>query len=340
MRTVLTTAPGSGTTLDHRRTAISQQRPRPRRVASVVGLVVALVAGSTGIAHAAQVAGRAGAGDRIDVVAAFYPLAEVARQIGGNAVSVQNLTPAGVEPHDLELTTDQVDAILDAKLAIVMGKGFQPAVESAAKQRDGATLSVLSALTAVDAKGKHVAKGKVAASSHDPHVWLDPVLMRDVVAQVERALAKADPSHARQFAANACRYEAQIAHLDADYRTGLATCQRKLIVTSHAAFGYLAKEYGLRQAAITGISPDAEADPQRLSDLTDLVERNGVTTIFTETLVSPKVAQTLAREAGGVHTAVLNPLEGLTDAETKRGDDYLSVMRANLAKLRAALGCT
>jgi zinc transport system substrate-binding protein len=262
---------------------------------------------------------------KVDVVASFYPLAWAAAQVGGGHVRVTNLTPAGAEPHDLELTPDQRDAIEDAVLAIVMGKGFQPAVEDAADDRDGPTLRVLSAL---------------GLSGRDPHVWLDPVRMREIVDAVAAALAKADPEHAADFRTNAAMVDTKLRALDDDYRTGLATCERDLLLTAHEAFGHLAKRYGLRQEGVVGISPDAEPSPDRLGELADLAEREGVTTIFTEELVSPKVARTLAREAGGLRTAVLHPLEALTDDEAKAGADYLSEMRDNLRTLQRALGCT
>ena len=299
-----------------------------------VALVVPLAGSGSAVSSAR-------ASKRISVVAAFYPLAEVAQQVGGRDVTVHNLTPAGAEPHDLELASDQVDLVLGARIVIVMGKGFQPSVEAAAKQGNGVTVSVLSRLTAVKSKGKRVApNGTVAPNALDPHVWLDPVLMRSVVDIVKNALVKADPHHAAAYRANAANYSAKVATLDADYRRGLAACKRKLIVTSHEAFGYLAKEYRLRQVGITGIDPEAEPDPEHLAQLTKLVKRRHVTTIFTESLVSPKVAQTLAREAGGLRTEVLNPLEGLTDLQVSQGENYLSVMRTNLMKLREALGCT
>lgn len=265
----------------------------------------------------------AAAVDRRQVVAAFYPVAWAAQEVGGDRVAVTNLTPAGAEPHDLELDPHQVDALLDADLAVVMGKGFQPAVEDVAGQRDGVTLRLLDTL---------------ATTRGDPHVWLDPVLMRKVVAQVRRSLTKADPRGAKVYARNAQALDAKLQQLDTRYRNGLALCARHEIVTAHEAFGYLARRYGLQQQGVAGLAPDAEPDPKRIAQLTDLVKRDGVTTVFTESLVSPRIAETLAREAG-VRTDVLNPLEGLTDKERSRGDDYVGVMDANLAKLRAALGC-
>jgi zinc transport system substrate-binding protein len=266
---------------------------------------------------------------RLDVVAAFYPLAEAARQVGGDLVDVNDLTPPGVEPHDFEVTPKQVDALQTADLAIVMGRDFQPSVEAVTDVRRGDTLVVLDALHVQQAKG----------SQFDPHVWLDPVLMQRVVAAVEQRLARVDPTHAAAYRHNAQRYRAELAAVDRDYATGLAHCGRDEIVTSHAAFGYLARRYHLQQRAIEGLSPDQEPAADRIAELADLARRHHVTTIFTEPLASPKVAQTLARESGGLRTAVLNPLEGLTDAERNAGDDYVSVMAHNLASLRRALAC-
>jgi zinc transport system substrate-binding protein len=279
--------------------------------------------------------GSAGA-EKTSVVANFYPLYEAAWEVGGDRVQVTNLTPAGAEPHDLELSPKQVDEILDATVVLYMGLGFQPAVQDIAGNRhDGVTVDVLAALAPQFRKlhGEESVEGET-----DPHVWLDPVLMAYVVDEVRDALARADPSGASTYQRNAERYRSEIEALDGLFREGLRDCAHRVIVTSHAAFGYLAARYGLIQEAIAGISPEAEPDPRRLAELADLVRKEGVTTIFTEELVSPRVAQTLAREAG-VHTAVLNPLEGLTAGEMQRGENYVSVMRENLATLREALGC-
>jgi zinc transport system substrate-binding protein len=300
------------------------------RPAFGAAVVAALLLGSIGV-----VAGTAAARppERTDVVAAFFPLAYAASMVGGKFVDVTNLTPPGVEPHDLELTPDSVDALQDAGLVVVMGRGFQPAVEKVARDRDRGTVEVLDRLSIAGA-------GKPSARAGDPHVWLDPILMGRIVDEVRVALTKVDPAHAHAFAANAARLHAELDGLDTEYRTGLAQCDRYLLVTSHEAFGHLAARYGLRQEGITGLSPDAEPSAKRLAELSDLAHAKGVTTIFTEALVSPRVAQTLAREAGGLRTAVLNPLEGLTDREVELGGDYFSVMRSNLRKIQRGLGCT
>jgi zinc transport system substrate-binding protein len=271
---------------------------------------------------------------RVGVVASFYPLAEAAREIGGSRVVVTNLTPPGVEPHDLELAPDDVEALATADLVVYLGGGFQPAVEDALRDAEGETLDALSAVTTEPPPA-----GEADTLSLDPHVWLDPVRYASIVHAIAGALASVEPSGASAFRANADAFVSRLERLDEEYRSGLASCERRTIVTSHAAFGYLARRYGLTQVAISGLSPEAEPDPAQLAQLGALVEREGVTTIFSETLASPKVAETLADEAG-VEVAVLDPLEGLTDREVQAGADYVSVMRSNLATLRDALGCS
>jgi zinc transport system substrate-binding protein len=219
-----------------------------------------------------------------------------------------------------------------ADVVLYQGSGFQPAIQDAVQETEGVSVDVLQGQALTPAPP---GEGELTV---DPHVWLDPNRYADIVDEVAGALSKAAPEDAADFRENAAGYERQLDDLDAEYRAGLADCDSRLIVTSHAAFGYLAQSYGLDQEAITGLAPDAEPDPQRIADLRGLVDREGVTTIFTEELASPEVAETLASEAG-VSTAVLSPLEGLTDDEIDRGEDYVSVMRANLETLRHALGC-
>jgi zinc transport system substrate-binding protein len=271
----------------------------------------------------------------VSVVASFYPLAEAASRVGGNLVSVQNLTPPGVEPHDLELAPDDIEAIATADVVVYLGGGFQPAVEDAlAETKDAVTVDALAAVDTSPASASESEEGLTV----DPHVWLDPMRYEEIVRTVADSLAMADPANEVTYAANAEAYVAQIAALDDEFRSGLSDCQRTTIVTSHAAFGYLADAYGLKQVGILGLSPEAEPDPRRLAELRDLVEREGVTTIFSEELVSPKVAETLANEAGA-EVAVLNPIESLTDDQVQAGEDYLSLMRENLDTLRKALDC-
>jgi zinc transport system substrate-binding protein len=306
-----------------------------------VGAVVALLA----LGLTAGCAGRSAASEytdgKLNVVTAFYPLRFLASEIGGSSVSVTDLTKPGAEPHDVELNPRQVAQIVDAGLVVYL-KGFQPAVDQAVEQEgrghalDAASVVTLLPLsTSTDGKSPATDGEKESAHGMDPHVWLDPQRYAKIADAVGARLAQADPAHAEAFTARAAALHTELDALDAEYEAGLATCRRRVIVTSHSAFNYLATRYGLTQVGITGISPEAEPSPRRLAAVAAEAQRTGTTTIFFETLVSPKVAETLAGEVGA-RTAVLDPLEGLTEP----GADYFSVMRGNLATLETALGCT
>jgi zinc transport system substrate-binding protein len=282
-------------------------------------LLVTLIAGL-----AMTGCGSRGGGDgRLDVVASFYPLAEATERVGGDLVDVTNLTPAGQEPHDIELTPDQLDRLEDADLVVYLGGGFQPAVEAAVERSGAVRLDV---------------GGAVRLEHADPHFWLDPTRLADAATAVERALADARPHDAGTIRTSAGEYRSELADLDATFERGLASCERNEIVTSHAAFHYLAERYGLDQLSVAGIVPEAEPHPNRLADLADLVDRRGITTIFRETLESADLADTLAREAG-VDTAILDPIEALDGDAIDAGASYVTVMEDNLAALREALGC-
>jgi zinc transport system substrate-binding protein len=256
------------------------------------------------------------ANGRESVVASFYPLAFAAEQIGDGRVDVRNLTPPGAEPHDLEVSPQDVAAIHDADLVLLLGRGFQPQLEDAA----GTGPNVLRLL---DTPGLDV------HANGDPHVWLDPLRYAKIVTRIGRALGNEQAASA---------LVARLHALDAEYRRGLTTCKRHDIVTSHEAFAYLAERYGLRQIAITGLSPEAEPQPGDLARVVALARERGVTTIYFETLVSPRIAETVARETGA-RTAVLDPIEGLTKDEVSHGENYFTRMRANLRALQAGLGC-
>jgi zinc transport system substrate-binding protein len=312
--------------------AARSDRPGLRRTRFVAAALVLVLAASCGADT-----GSGSPGDRLSIVASFYPLSEAAARVGGPMVAVTNLTPPGVEPHDLELDPEQVAEIAGADLVLYLGAGFQPAVQDAVDVvAEGEHVDLLQGIG--DARTTSEPGEPSGDDVVDPHVWLDPVLMRRIVDRNAEMLSRLDPSHAAGFRTRSDAFDADLAELDEEYRSGLSTCRRRVLVTSHAAFGYLADRYGLTQEPITGLSPEAEPDPERLAQLAADVQRTGTTTIFTETLVSPKVAQTLAQEAGVV-TAVLNPLEGLTQQQEQAGEDYLSVMRSNLAALRGGLDC-
>jgi len=242
---------------------------------------------------------------RPTVVASFFPLAEASREVLGDGWNVIDLTPPGVEPHDLELTAKQVDQIQDADYVVLLAGDFQPAVERAARR----------------AKGK-VVRIEWKGIEADPHVWLSPIAMAGIALQIDEAIG-----------GDSIRFQDQLRALTNEYDLGLLQgCERRTLVTAHDAFGHMADAFSLDEYGITGISPEAEPNPQRLAELADLVRRTGTTTVFTEELASPRIAEALAREAG-VKVDVLDTLE------SGQPGTYLQRMRDNLVKLRAALGC-
>ena len=265
-------------------------------------LTLTLLAGLAGCGGDSSAGGRS-------VVAAFYPLAFAAQEIGGSGVEVRNLTPPGVEPHDLELSGKDVRTIGEADLVLYV-RGFQPSLEAA-----------------IDSTSAH-AVDLLGTAVTDPHFWLDPARYAAVADRIGRELNRRP---------EAAPFAARLRALDGEFRRGLSHCERNEVVTSHAAFSSLAR-YGLKQVAITGISPEAEPTPGDLEDVVRQVRAVGATTVFFEPLVSPRLAETVAREVGAT-TAVLDPIEGLTDKQVAAGEDYFSVMRENLTALREALGC-
>lgn len=256
---------------------------------------------------------------RPTVVASFYPLQFLTEKIAGDEVRVVNLTNPGTEPHDLDPTVKQIAEISDADLVVYVD-GLAPAVDKAAE---------------VNA-GKHALDlaPDVDLTDDNPHFWLDPLRMQKAAVAIEARLSAIDPDHADDYRANLATLSTTLTDLDAEYTAGLADCARNVVVTSHDAFGYQSK-YGLEFAPIAGLSPDAEPSPAKLGELSDLIKTKGITTVFSETIASPEMAESLASELG-ITASVLDPIEGVEDGSSA---DYVSLMKSNLANLEKANGC-
>ena len=264
-------------------------------------------------------------GGKLKVVASFYPMAEFARQVGGDQVTVTTLIPDGVEPHEWEPTAKDLSGIKDAGLFIYNG-GVEPWAPKA-----------VNAIGADKVRALEAGRGHLELNGHlDPHLWLSPKQAQIEVNVIRDGLIQADAAHKDVYTANAAAYNAKLQQLDKQLAALAKTAKRKEFVTTHAAFGHLAADYGLKQLSILGISPEAEPSPAELTQLVSLVREKNIKYVFFETLVSPKVAQTLAAETKA-KTLVLNPLEGLTKEERSAGADYLSVMEQNIKNLQLAL---
>jgi zinc transport system substrate-binding protein len=268
---------------------------------------------------------------KLPVTVSFYPLAEFVQQVGQDKVIVYNLTRAGTEPHDFDPSPQDLVKIENSKVLVYNGAGLEIWVD---KLRD----QFQNKLKMVNSTENISLLQSEAENRPDPHVWLDPVLASQQVENITQALAVADPEHKSYYEQNAKSYQQQLSDLDIEFKKGLEKCQSREVVTSHNAFQYLGKRYGLTILSISGLSPDEEPTPQKLAEVVQFVKVHNVKYIFFESLVSPKLAETIATEAGA-KTLSFNPLEGLTSEELSKGKNYLTVQRENLAALRTALGC-
>ncbi len=255
------------------------------------------------------------------VVTSFYPVYFFVKEIGGDKVNVINITPSGVEPHDYEPTARDLVQIQKSKLVFINGGGFESWATKIAK--DGA-------------KVVELATGLM--ENNDPHVWLSPELAKKEVEMITMELIRMDESNSRYYLENQTVILAKLDKLSADFKVGLSQCKEHKVVTSHDAFGYLTREYGLTQISISGISPDEEPSTKQLVEISNLAKKENLKYIFFEKLVSPKLAQTVAEEIGA-KTLVLDPIEGISDNDAKQGKNYLTLMEENLANLKIALEC-
>ncbi len=302
-----------------------------RTLLALILIVVLLGTGFTFLQKAAQAPNPTG---KFQVTASFYPLYFFASEIGGDKASVVNITPPGAEPHDYELTAQDVVAINQSKLLILNGGNLEPWGSKIQENIDPTETSVLVA-------GENLTTGVLEEDGKkvvDPHIWLSPPLAEQLVSRIEAAFEKGDPENAAYYKANAASLTQKLSTLDAEYAAGLASCAQKNIITSHAAFGYLAQQYHLVQVPIAGLSPDAEPSGQQIASIAQFAKENTIKYIFFESLVSPKLSNTLASEIGA-KTLVLSPIEGIAPADIARGDTYFSEMESNLVNLKTALQC-
>lgn len=297
-------------------------------------VIIVIVLGILGIGVAVYKARVAQpASGKLRVVTSFYPLYYFASEIAGDKADVTTITPEGVEPHDYDPSTRDIADIEKSDLLILNGS-----VETwGDKIRAGTKGTRLTVVTA--AEGLFTQQVKEGGQLQiDTHTWLDPVLAQKEARAITLGLARVDPSNAAYYEENEKKLDDKLIALDRGYRAGLTGCRQKNIITSHTAFGYVASRYNLRQIPIAGLSPNAEPSAQQLADIVKLAKDAGIKYIFFETLVSPKLSQTIAAEIGG-QTLVLDPLEGVSDADRKAGKDYYSIMQDNLKNLKIALEC-
>lgn len=265
--------------------------------------------------------------DVLQVVVSFYPLAEFSQHIGGAGVNITNLTPAGVEPHDFEPTARDIAMVQQADVFVYNGAGFEPWVEKILPDIENKGVIVVNSSSRVK-----------LLPGNDPHIWLDPQLAREQVDAIKDGFIAADSLHTSAYELNATQYKKKLADLDTDFRKALSNCATRTVVVSHEAFGYMAIQYNLHVVSLAGLSPDEEPSLRKMAEVVEFAKKNNVRYIFFETLVSPRLSETIALEIDA-ETLVFNPLEGLTPEDNALKKDYISIQQENLANLKKALDC-
>jgi zinc transport system substrate-binding protein len=303
-------------------------------------LALALTLGGCSSGDADSGAAPGDAAQPVNVVASFYPVQWLAEEIGGDAVSVTSLTPEGTEPHDLAIDADGLKAMDAASAVLYLGAGFQPDVEKAVASLDDPQIATdlldgdgVTLLAAPDDIGK-----ETLAGGKDPHVWLDPVLMSAMADGVAASLAEVGPGGAEALEDRVAAVKQELADLDTAYDKSLQECATTALVTSHAAFGYLADRYGLRQIAIAGVSPDDEPDPKQLKEVAALAREENVTTVFFEDALPSDLSRTVADEIGA-EIDLLAALEFDPRGSIAPDATYLSVMDDNRERIARGLEC-
>jgi zinc transport system substrate-binding protein len=264
----------------------------------------------------------------------YYPLYNFARIIGGDSVAVTNITPAGAEPHDYEPTPQQLAQLQQTDIVIYNGATFEPWIDSFLASYHHLAVPASRSITLLPASSSETS----STSTTDPHFWLDPVLAQQIVTTIRDSFIQADPAHTAGYQQRASTYLDQLRALNTEFRSGLANCKLHTVITSHNALTYVSRRYFFNVQSIAGVSPDEEPSPARLAELSAIVKQQKISTILFETLVSPKLAQTLATETGA-QAAVFDPIEGLTPAEQQSGQNYITIQQQNLQTLRKAMVC-
>lgn len=270
---------------------------------------------------------------KINVCTSFYCMYDFANKIGKDKINIKNLVPSGIEPHDYEPSPSDIATLEKADILIYNGAGMEGWIDKVLSSLNNKKLIVVET-----SRGLKLLKNKDEDIDlkYDPHVWLNPQNAKKQMEIIKEAFILKDPENKAYYEKNYEEYAKKIDELDKEYKDAVSNFKSKDIIVSHSAFGYLCDAYGLNQIAIEGLLADTEPTPSKMAQIVRLAKEKNVKYIFFEELISPKVAQTIAKEVNA-KTAVLNPLEGLSDEDIKSNKDYFSIMRENLKVLKEAL---
>lgn len=303
-------------------------------------LMITAVVFITGLAACGRVAEKPKQQNGLTIYASFYPMQFLASQIAGDKAKVLSLVPAGVEPHDWEPKPRTLAELQESDMFVYNGAGMEiwlkdllPSIEKGGVKAVNASEGL--ELLPFDEKNAEEEQTEEKLA-YDPHVWVSPVKYKQQAQNILTALIEVDASNQDYYKSNYDKLVEQLDKLDSDYRQAAAAFKSKVFIVSHSAFEYLAKEYGLTQLPIRGVTPQAEPSPAKLAELVEICRENNIKYVFFESLVSPKLSQTLANEVGA-QTLVLNDGQGITEEQIKQGNSYITIMYENLENLKKAL---
>lgn len=303
-----------------------------RAALAAIAVVIPLAMVAT-VYTGGQPAGTVTTERKVQAVASFYPLFDFASNVAGDRATVTSLVPPGIEPHDWEPTLGDVTRVRSADLLIINGAGFETWADGIGARK------IVNTSEGIELEAHEGEEDEHGHGAVDPHIWLDPVLAKQQVEAISAALAQADPANAEYYGENAASYSAELDSLDSFIRSELSNCEKSEFIAFHDAFGHFAERYGLEQHAIHDISPEGEVLPQRLQEVIELARSLGISVIYSEDLVDPRLAEVVAGEIPGGRVLVLSPIEGIDAKEQAAGIDYIAKMRENVTNLKEGLQC-
>ena len=283
--------------------------------------------------------------EKIKVVTSFYPFYEIAKEIGGNNTIVTSVIPIGVEPHDWEITPQRISNIMEADVIIYNGIGFDAWLGKKEQFRNSFLVDISKDLQPIkigEQELENPGQGRQYddhTSGYDPHVWLDPIFVKNISNTISSALIKLDPNNTKAYEQNTKNFIQRLDGLDSLIKTSLNNCKLKDFITFHEAFQYFANRYGLNQHAVHGNSPEGEILPQQIIQIISIAKDLGIDTIYSEELKDPRLSQTLAAEIPNGKVLLLSPLEVMNQEEQKKDIGYIDKMKMNLQSLKQGLKC-
>lgn len=292
---------------------------------------------------------------KLEIVTSFYPMYDFTKNVAKDKANVSMLIDGGVESHDYEPSAKDMAKIQNADVFVYNSNEMETWVETVLENIDTSKVKVIEASKGIELlKGsesheeedhdEHADEEEHEGYDHDhghshafdPHVWLDPLLVKKEVRTISDALIEIDSKNKDYYEKNTTEYLSKLDKLNDDYVAAFEEAKSRKFVTQHTAFSYLANQYGLEQVAISGLSPDQEPTPKELKGIQDLVKKENISVIYTESSASEKIAKTIA-DATGAELAVLNPMESVSKKDRENGADYLSIMAENLEALKLSI---